>query len=210
MALPLHLLLGLIGVNRKQKAGLAALFCLGFFIIAVALVRVFQTRATKEHHVDPIWLALWSQIEASVGRYPFWSLSYPLKLRLAYFFPAVVVSCLPSFGWLLNKRVRSDSAYKRRNPSSSGRSTSAVRSNAYPTDTVRLGTVHQGTFLDIDSQILRDSSFDHHAAAVGDLERAPNTIISKSSRTESQEDILPAVPCNRILLRRDMVSLLAI
>ena len=69
MALPLHLLRGLIGVNRKQKAGLAALFCLGLFIIAVALIRVFQTRATKEHHVDPIWLALWSQIEASVGRY---------------------------------------------------------------------------------------------------------------------------------------------
>ena len=138
-----------------------------------------------------------------------WSILYPLKLRWASFFPAVVVSCLPSFGWLLNKRVRSDSAYKRRNPSSSGRSTSAIRSNAYPTDTVRLGTVRQGTFLDIDSQILRDSSFDHnHAVAVGDLEIAPNTIISKSSRTESQEDILPAVPCNRILLRRDMVSLL--
>lgn len=68
MALPLHLLLGLFGVNRKQKAGLAAIFSLGFFIIAVALVRVFQTRATKEHHVDPIWLALWSQIEASVGK----------------------------------------------------------------------------------------------------------------------------------------------
>ena len=69
MALPLHLLLGLIGVNRKQRAGLAALFCLGFFIVAVALVRVFQTRATKRHHVDPIKLALWSQIEASVGKH---------------------------------------------------------------------------------------------------------------------------------------------
>ena len=68
MALPLHLLLGLIGVNRKQRAGLAALFCLGFFIVAVALVRVLQTRATKKHHVDPIKLALWSQIEASVGK----------------------------------------------------------------------------------------------------------------------------------------------
>ena len=70
MALPLHLLLGLIGVNRKQKAGLTALFCLGFFIIAVAFVRVFQTRATKTHHVDPTRLALWSQIEASVGKHP--------------------------------------------------------------------------------------------------------------------------------------------
>ena len=69
MSLPLHLLLGLFGVNRKQKAGLTALFCLGFFIIAVAFVRVFKTRATKEHHVDPVWLALWSQIEASVGKH---------------------------------------------------------------------------------------------------------------------------------------------
>ena len=69
MALPLHLLLGLLGVNRKQKAGLAALFSLGFFIIAIALVRVFQTRATKTHQADPIWLALWSQIEASVGQH---------------------------------------------------------------------------------------------------------------------------------------------
>ena len=69
MALPLHLLIGLIGVNRRQKAGLTALFCLGFLIIAVALVRVFQTRATKEKHADPVWLALWSQIEASVGEH---------------------------------------------------------------------------------------------------------------------------------------------
>lgn len=69
MALPLRLLLGLIGVNRKQKAGLATLFCLGFFINAVALVRVFQTRATKPHQADPVWLALWSQIEASVGEH---------------------------------------------------------------------------------------------------------------------------------------------
>ncbi|KAF6231134.1 hypothetical protein HO173_010634 [Letharia columbiana] len=181
MALPLHLLIGLIGVNRKQKAGLAALFCLGFFIIAVALVRVFQTRTTKEHQADPIWLALWSQIEASV---------------------AVVVSCLPSFGWLLNKRASSESAYKRRNPSSSGRSTSGIRSPKYPAEAMRLGTIRQGTFLEIDSQDPRDS-FDHVAAA--EREGAPNTVISKSSRTESQEDVLPSVPHNRILLRQDMV-----
>ena len=68
MALPLYLLLGLFGVNRKQKAGLATIFSLGFFIIAVALVRVLKTRGTKQHHADPIWLALWSQIEASVGK----------------------------------------------------------------------------------------------------------------------------------------------
>ncbi|KAL9065371.1 MAG: hypothetical protein Q9161_008274 [Pseudevernia consocians] len=120
----------LLGVNRKQKAGLAALFSLGFFIIAIALVRVFQTRATKTHQADPIWLALWSQIEASV---------------------AVVVSCLPSFGWLLNKRARSESAYKRRNPSSSGRSISGIRSPTYPAEAMRLETIRQGTFLNLDS-----------------------------------------------------------
>ncbi|CAF9926509.1 MAG: hypothetical protein ALECFALPRED_003458 [Alectoria fallacina] len=177
MALPLLLLLELFGVNRKQKAGLAAIFCLGFIIIAVALARVFLTRATKEHHVDPIWLALWSQIEASVAS-------------------------LPSFGWLLNKRARSRSASKRRNATSSGRSTSGVRSPKYPTEALRLGTIRQGTFLEIDSQDPQDS-FDHLAAA--DREGAPNTVISKSSRTESQENILPSVPHNRILLRQDMV-----
>ena len=58
----------------------------------------------------------------------------------------------------------------------------------------------------MDSQDLRDS-FDHVAAA--EREGAPNTIISKSSRTESQEEILPTVPNNRILLRQDMVSVFA-
>ena len=58
----------------------------------------------------------------------------------------------------------------------------------------------------MDLQDLRDS-FDHVAAA--EREGAPNTIISKSSRTESQEEILPTVPNNRILLRQDMVSVFA-
>lgn len=84
MALPLHLLLGL-GVNRKQKAGLAALFCLGFIIIAVAIARVFLTKATKEHHADPVWLALWSQIEASVGKYSRSPYQVPtLSTKIAY------------------------------------------------------------------------------------------------------------------------------
>lgn len=66
---------------------------------------------------------------------------------------------------------------------------------------MRLGTIRQ--FLEIDSQDPRDS-FDHVAAAK--REGAPNTVISKSTRTESQEDVLPSVPQNRILLRQDMVS----
>ena len=60
--------------------------------------------------------------------------------------------------------------------------------------------------MEIDSRDQRDS-FDHAAAA--GREGAPNTVISKSSRTDSQEDILPSVPNNRILLRQDMVSVSA-
>lgn len=71
---------------------------------------------------------------------------------------------------------------------------------------MRLGTIRQGMFLEIDSQDPRDS-FDRAAAA--EREGPPNTVISKSSRTESQEDFLPSVPHNRILLRQDMVSILA-
>ena len=73
---------------------------------------------------------------------------------------------------------------------------------------MRLGTIRQGTFLEIDSLQDPRESFDHVAAAA-EREGAPNTVISKSSRTESQEDILPSVPNNRILLRQDMVSISA-
>lgn len=65
MALPLRLLWNL-QVNRQQKWALATIFSLGFIIIIFAIVRVIETRASA-HHVDPVWLALWSMIEASVG-----------------------------------------------------------------------------------------------------------------------------------------------
>ena len=65
MALPLRLLWGL-QISRRQKIALAAIFSLGFIIIIFAIVRVTQTSASS-HHVDPVWLALWSVIEASVG-----------------------------------------------------------------------------------------------------------------------------------------------
>ena len=73
---------------------------------------------------------------------------------------------------------------------------------------MRLGTIRQGTFLEIDSLQHPRDPFDHVAVAA-EREGAPNTVISKSSRTESQEDILPSVPNNRILLRQDMVSVSA-
>ena len=65
MALPLRLIWNL-RINKKQKFALAVMFSLGCIIILFAVIRVIQIRAST-HHVDPVWLALWSMIEASVG-----------------------------------------------------------------------------------------------------------------------------------------------
>ena len=65
MALPLRLIWNL-RINKKQKLALAVMFSLGCIIIVFAIIRVTQIRAST-HHVDPVWLALWSMIEASVG-----------------------------------------------------------------------------------------------------------------------------------------------
>lgn len=67
MALPLRLLWDL-RVNKKQKLALTIIFSLGCIIIVFAIVRVVQIRAST-NHVDPVWLALWSVIEASVGEW---------------------------------------------------------------------------------------------------------------------------------------------
>ena len=77
MALPLRLLWGL-KVNLQQKIALAAIFSLGFIIIAFAVVRVVETGATFKH-VNPMWLALWSMIEASVGKHFSFVLRYAQK-----------------------------------------------------------------------------------------------------------------------------------
>ena len=65
--MPLLCLLPGLHVNRKEKVALASIFSLGAIVIIVAIIRVVQTSATTQH-VDPVWLALWSSIESSVGR----------------------------------------------------------------------------------------------------------------------------------------------
>lgn len=74
MALGLRLLRKL-RVSTREKLALAAIFSVGLIKITVAVIRVVRIGASATH-VNPIWLALWSMIEASV---------------------AVVVACLPSF-----------------------------------------------------------------------------------------------------------------
>ena len=72
---------------------------------------------------------------------------------------------------------------------------------------MRLGTIHHGTFLEIDSQDPRDS---YDQVATAEQGAAPNTVISKSIKAEGQEDLAPSVPNNRILLRQDMVSVFSL
>ena len=67
MALPLRLLWGL-QINSRQKLALGGIFSLGIIIIIFAIVRVVEISATF-NHVNPLWLALWSMIEASVGEH---------------------------------------------------------------------------------------------------------------------------------------------
>lgn len=86
--------------------------------------------------------------------------------------------------------------------------------------------IRQGTFLEIDSQDTTRDSFDRHvvataAGAGAERDGAPSTIIVSKSRKrveegrreeeeEEDDDGVPAVPCNRILLRRDMVCYLSL
>lgn len=67
MMLLLSLLYGL-HTDRKQKLAVAAIFSLSLIIIIVAVIRAIEIRASTDH-VDPVWLALWSMIEGSVGEY---------------------------------------------------------------------------------------------------------------------------------------------
>lgn len=109
MALGLRLLRKL-QIRRNEKLALGAIFSVGFIKIAFAVVRVVKIGVSATH-VNPIWLALWTMIEASV---------------------AIVVACLPSFRVLFaHGRRRSESRHavtlkvfrKRHSPSRNGDTT---------------------------------------------------------------------------------------
>ncbi|KAI4269760.1 MAG: hypothetical protein L6R38_007348 [Xanthoria sp. 2 TBL-2021] len=87
MGLGLRLLWNL-QISAREKIALGAIFSVGFIKIAFAIIRVVKIGATARH-VNPIWLALWSMIEASV---------------------AIVVASLPSFKVLFarGRRRRSE------------------------------------------------------------------------------------------------------
>ena len=91
--------------------------------------------------------------------------------------------------------MRSRSSYKRRNASSE-HSSNQNRSANSQGSVIRMNAIRSGTYLDVESRVRPSTE------AVG----PPNTVISTSSKTESQEEILPTIPKDRILKRQDMVS----
>lgn len=64
MALPIGLLPSL-QVNRQQKIGLAGIFCVGFIVIAAALLRLSQI--VGQARSDPVGLAVWGLVESSIS-----------------------------------------------------------------------------------------------------------------------------------------------
>ncbi|KAI9869178.1 MAG: hypothetical protein M1823_009052, partial [Watsoniomyces obsoletus] len=53
----------------SQKLSISALFCLGWVIIAVAIIRVKELGSTVTRNSAPStsWLALWGTVEASIA-----------------------------------------------------------------------------------------------------------------------------------------------
>lgn len=64
MLLPLRILPKL-QVNRRQKIGLACVFCVGFIAIAAAIVRL--TLIIGQERTDPVGLAVWGLVESSIS-----------------------------------------------------------------------------------------------------------------------------------------------
>ncbi|KAI9718924.1 MAG: hypothetical protein M1812_003808 [Candelaria pacifica] len=71
MALPLRILTAL-RISIRQKLALGGIFCLGGIIITFSIVRAVETSSSLTNswslkESDPVWLALWSILEASVA-----------------------------------------------------------------------------------------------------------------------------------------------
>ncbi len=71
MALPMPLLT-VLQINKKQKMGLAAVFSLAIIIVIVAIVRAIEINGHER--ADPVALAVWSLVESTVCKSPYFPL----------------------------------------------------------------------------------------------------------------------------------------
>lgn len=178
--IPLLFLLPGLRVNRKEKLALTGIFSLSLLIIIVAIIRVVQTSATTQH-VDPVWLALWSMIEASVGKILLSALKPALFLMCDL---AIIVANLPSFRILITNRAKSACLHQ---PSTNG-SSSRNRFSQFKNSAIRLDPIHQRGTSDLEN-LTRDTSdpFTH-----GEHEEAPakSTVVSSNKLSSSESSIL--------------------
>ena len=194
--MPLLFLLPGLRVNRKEKIALASIFSLSAIVIIVAIIRVVQTSATTQH-VDPVWLALWSTIESSVGMTSNQSMS--IRSIANHQPTAVMVSCLPSFRILITKRSQSSGGYVHK-PSTNGSTPRDRFSHAIRLDPVHQ---HQREFSDVET-LTGDpySSIDHGIGRGNGLTMGTKSISQNSIPTASQSSI----PKGNVRVRNESVS----
>jgi hypothetical protein len=60
-------MLSQVRINRRQKYGLGAVFCLCMFVVAAAIVRAIEV--TGKAFSDPAGLAIWGVTEATIGKW---------------------------------------------------------------------------------------------------------------------------------------------
>ena len=186
---PLLFLLPGLRINRKEKIALASIFSLSAIVIIVAIIRVTQISATTQH-VDPVWLALWSMIEASVGK--FTGACPSISRHWTDSRAAIMVSCLPSFRILIAKRAQSVGYVHK--PSTNGSTPRDRFSHA-----IRLDPIHQRGFSDVET-LTMDSG--EQFASVEHDDRRTSMLGTKMTESESQTSI----PKGNIRVRNEFVS----
>ena len=191
--LPLLFLLPGLRITRREKLALTSIFSLSAIVIIVAIIRVVQTSATTQH-VDPVWLALWSSIESSVGKA--FTLFCPFIVRSSPSPQALMVSCLPTFRILISKRNQSSGAYVHK-PSTNS---SSPRDRFSPA--IRLDPIHQHNRDFSDVETLTRQSDEHYSAMHGehDIDQRRTSMIM-GTKTASQSSI----PKGNIRIRNEFV-----
>ncbi|KAE8379182.1 hypothetical protein BDV26DRAFT_280461 [Aspergillus bertholletiae] len=87
MGLPLRILWK-AKITRPQKVGLGVVFCVGFIIISISIVRAVQI--TGKVYSDQVSLAVWSTTESSI---------------CTFIILAVIVGCLPPFKSFISRNT---------------------------------------------------------------------------------------------------------
>ena len=156
MVLPLRLL-PTLQINTRQKIGLGGIFCVGFVIIAVAIVRL--TQIIGQERADPVGLAVWGLVESSVS---------------------VIVGCLPALKSLLSRAV--ERTFRKVYATRAGRGgSSTARSNGY----IRSKGGKSGAGMDMDDTFTNSNDGHHHnGTAIQMKDPYNNSSLAKVSKDQ--------------------------